>query len=285
MLIEVSDLVKSYGGQDAVKGVSFEVREGSLFSFLGTNGAGKSTTINMLTTLLRPTSGTLRIGGFDVQKSPVEVRRLIGIVFQESIMDKRLTVAENLKVRGSFYGLKGRRLKKAVENVLELVSASEFANQQYGTLSGGQRRRADIARALIHAPKILFLDEPTTGLDPKTRQDVWALIERLQKEKGMTVFLTTHYLEEAENSDEIVIIHRGEIRAQGTPEALKADFCKDVLKLTTLQGERLEFPLDKTVDALPILDQWRHEIVHFEVISGTLETVFLNLTEGFEHAD
>ncbi|MCL2558976.1 MAG: ATP-binding cassette domain-containing protein [Turicibacter sp.] len=283
MLIEVKNLVKSYGSVQAVKGINFTVEAGSLFSFLGTNGAGKSTTINVLTTLLQQTSGTATVGGYNVSTNPDEVRNLIGIVFQDSIMDKMLTVEENLQVRGSFYGLTGTKLKQAVAHVIEATKSGDFAKRRYGTLSGGQRRRADIARALIHTPKILFLDEPTTGLDPKTRQDVWELIRNLQKEKGMTVFLTTHYMEEAAESDTIVIIHKGEIRACGTPEQLKERHCTDLLKITTANGERRVYNLAKTTDAFAIIDQQQEEIAHVEIISGTLDDVFLNLTEGFEN--
>jgi len=283
MLIEVKNLVKSYGEVKAVKGIDFTVEEGSLFSFLGTNGAGKSTTINILTTLLKQTSGTATINGYDVGKNPDAVRNLIGIVFQDSIMDKMLTVEENLLVRGSFYGLTGTELTKVVAKAIEATKSWEFAKQKYGTLSGGQKRRADIARALLNTPKILFLDEPTTGLDPKTRQDVWELIRNLQKENGMTVFLTTHYMEEAAESDKIVVIHKGEIRAQGTPEELKANYCTDLLKITTKSGERKEYKIAKTTDALSIIDKQRRDITHVEIISGTLDDVFLNLTEGFEN--
>jgi len=283
MLIEVSDLVKKFGDVHAVKGINFTVKEGSLFSFLGTNGAGKSTTINILTTLLDQTSGTAIVDGYDVSKNPAEVRNLIGIVFQDSIMDKVLTVEENLLVRGSFYGLSGTELTKAIARVIEATKSWEFAKRRYGTLSGGQRRRADIARALINTPKILFLDEPTTGLDPKTRQDVWELIRQLQKEKGMTVFLTTHYMEEAADSDDIVVIHKGEIRAQGTPEELKENYCTDSLRITATNGERKVYKIAKTIDALPIIDEQRERIAHVEIISGTMDDVFLNLTEGFEN--
>jgi len=283
LLIEVYDLVKFFGDVAAVKGINFAVKEGSLFSFLGTNGAGKSTTINILTTLMDQTSGTAVVGGYDVAKNPDKVRNLIGIVFQDSIMDKMLTVEENLLVRGSFYGLKGNELTKAVAKVIEATKSREFAKRRYGTLSGGQRRRSDIARALINTPKILFLDEPTTGLDPKTRQDVWELIRNLQREKGMTVFLTTHYMEEAAASDDIVVIHQGEIRAQGTPEVLKERYCTDLLKITTKDGERKEYKIAKTIDALPIIDEQRAQIAHVEIISGTMDDVFLNLTEGFKN--
>jgi len=277
MFIEVENLSKSYGDINAVKNISFTVNEGSLFSFLGTNGAGKSTTINILTTLLTPTSGTAIIDGHDVAKNPDEVRKLIGIVFQDSIMDDILTVEENLMVRGSFYGYKGDQLKQAVQKVITSTKSEDFAKQKYGTLSGGQRRRADIARALIHTPKILFLDEPTTGLDPKTRQDVWELIRILQKEKGMTIFLTTHYMEEASTSDQIIVIHKGEIKAQGTPEELKERYSQNLLRMTLKSGEQKVIPIKRTTDALTIIDDHRDEMTHVEIVSGTLDDVFLNL--------
>jgi len=285
MIIQVEDLHKNYGNVKAVNGVSFAVREGSLFSFLGTNGAGKSTTINILTTLLPKTSGTAAVGGFDVDHDAEKIRDLIGIVFQESVLDPILTVRENLSVRGSLYGMRGAKLKAAVENAVKISGVSEFASRRYGKLSGGQRRRSDIARALVHMPKLLFLDEPTTGLDPRTRRDIWRLIRDLQVSNGMTVFLTTHYMEEAAESDDIVVIHKGEIKAQGSPVDLKTHYCTDVLKLTLLDGAYIEEKLEKTVDALPIIERYKGMIANVEIVNGTLDDVFLNLTEGFEDAD
>lgn len=277
MFIEVKNLKKNYGDVAAVKGIDFAVEKGSLFSFLGTNGAGKSTTISILTTLIKPTSGTAKVAGFDVVKDAERVRTLIGIVFQESILDKDLTVQENLEVRGSLYGYKGEQLNAAVKRVIELTQLEEIAKRRYKTLSGGQKRRTDIARALIHTPEILFLDEPTTGLDPKTRQDVWQLITDLQQTHGMTIFLTTHYMEEAANSDQIVIIHKGEIKAVGTPESLKEKYSTDTLKLTLNTGERQIIPIKKTTDAFAHIDPIKDTIDHIEIISGTLDDVFLTL--------
>ena len=214
MIIKVENLSKSYGNIQAVKDISFTVSEGGLFSFLGTNGAGKSTTINILTTLISKTSGVAEVGGFDVEREADKVRRLNGVVFQDSVLDAMLTVRENLTTRGSLYGLHGNELKSAVDNAEKITDVKDIASRPYGKLSGGQRRRVDIARALVHMPKILFLDEPTTGLDPKTRRDIWLMIRDLQKASGMTVFLTTHYMEEAAESDDIVIIERGKIKAR-----------------------------------------------------------------------
>jgi multidrug/hemolysin transport system ATP-binding protein len=284
MLIKVENLSKSYGNVKAVKDISFNVREGNLFSFLGTNGAGKSTTINILTTLLTKSSGTATVNGYDVDKNAAQVRNLIGVVFQESVLDPLLTVHENLSVRGSLYGLRGAKLKSAVNNAVNATDISEFAARPYGKLSGGQRRRSDIARALVHTPKLLFLDEPTTGLDPKTRRDIWVMIRNMQKSSGMTVFLTTHYMEEAAESDDIVILEKGEIKAHGTPLELKVRYCTDLLKLTLTNGEYIEHTLAKTVDALPIIEQHKGNIANVEIINGTLDDVFLNLTEGLEYA-
>jgi len=280
MIIQVDHLHKAYGDVHAVRDISFAVGEGELFSFLGVNGAGKSTTIGVLTTLLAKTSGTVTVGGFDVDKDPEDVRKLIGVVFQDSVLDKLMTVRENLMVRAGLYGLDGAERKKAVERAIELTDSTEFANRPYGKLSGGQRRRTDIARALVHTPRLLFLDEPTTGLDPKTRRDIWALIRTLQKDTGMTVFLTTHYMEEAAASDNIVVIHKGEIKAQGTPLELKMQYCSDMLKMTLTDGTYIEEKVNQTVDALPIIEQYKGRLANVEVINGTLDDVFLNLTEG-----
>jgi len=283
-MIQVDSLVITYGNIEAVKGISFSVKEGNLFSFLGTNGAGKSTTINVLTTLLAKTSGTALVGGFDINKEPDKVRSLIGVVFQDSVLDAMLTVHENLTIRGSLYGLTGSKLKKAVDNAIKITDISEFSYRHYGKLSGGQRRRSDIARALVNMPKLLFLDEPTTGLDPKTRKDIWKMIRDLQETNGMTVFLTTHYMEEAAESDDIVVINKGEIKAHGTPLDLKTQYCSDMLKLSLLNGEYIEHKLKSTVEALPIIEKYKGSIANVEIINGTLDDVFLNLTEGLENA-
>ena len=281
-MIQVKNLSKSYGDVEAVKGISFSVSDGNLFSFLGTNGAGKSTTINMLTTLLAKNSGTATVGGFDVDKDRDSVRSLIGVVFQDSVLDILLTVRENLSIRASLYGLHGAKLKSAVENVEEITDIKELMSRPYGKLSGGQKRRVDIARALLHTPKLLFLDEPTTGLDPKTRRDIWLMIRNLQKTTGMTVFLTTHYMEEAAESDDIVVIHKGEIKAHGTPLELKTEYCTDFLKLSLTNGDYIEHKLTKTTDALTIIEQHKGNIANVEIINGTLDDVFLNLTDGLQ---
>ena len=282
MLIRVENLVKNYQDVQAVRGVSFTVGEGMLFSFLGVNGAGKSTTINILTTLLAKTSGQVIINGHNLDRDSHKIRSLIGVVFQDSVLDGPLTVRENLQIRGSLYGMTGNKLTQSVESAITKTGMKEYAHRRYDKLSGGQRRRADIARALVHLPRLLFLDEPTTGLDPKTRRDIWQLIRGLQKERGMTVFLTTHYMEEAAESDDIAIIHKGQIVARGTPAQMKAQYAYDIVRLTMQDGTIIEERLKHTTQAIPIIDKYRANIAHMEVTSGTLDEVFVNLTEELE---
>ena len=204
--IEVNHLVKNYKDVQAVRDISFTVEEGSFFAFLGVNGAGKSTTINILCTVLEKTSGSVTIGGFDLDKDPFEIKNLIGIVFQGSVLDKQLTVKDNLVSRAAYYGLSRSETKARVEELTKTFELDEIINRKYDKLSGGQKRRVDIARALLNRPKILFLDEPTTGLDPMTRSMVWEVIHDLQKETGLTVFLTTHYMEETALCDKVVVL-------------------------------------------------------------------------------
>lgn len=295
-IIEIQDLHKSYGEIESVKGINLHVKVGDLYAFLGPNGAGKSTTIDMICTFLTPDSGRITVDGHEVGKEDAAIRETIGVVFQGSVLDAELTVEENLLLRGQIYGLSKQTLKRAVQQALERTQSSEFKDQKYGQLSGGQRRRADIARALIHDPKILFLDEPTTGLDPKARQMVWQTIMQMKAEQGMTIFLTTHYMEEAANADFITIMDHGAVIADGTPTALKDQYAKNVLKLSgnyltkiTQQLEALGVPydmqvdqiivkLDYTKDALSVLDRVRQYITSFEVVKGSMDDVFLEIT-------
>lgn len=296
-IIEVTGLKKSYGQVQAVKGIDFAVQEGSLFAFLGPNGAGKSTTIDILCTFLQPDAGTVRINGHLLGKDNDFIRSSIGIVFQGSVLDSLLTVKENLEVRGSFYGINRKEWKNSLEEAVDSTGIAEFLNRPYGKLSGGQRRRADIARALIHRPKILFLDEPTTGLDPQTRKKVWDMVRSLQKRHNMTVFLTTHYMEEAASADDVVVIDHGEIVAQGTPAQLKEQYAKDCICFTpkpemqqqfqqwldnsklayTLSGAAYSVVLERTMAALPLLKQCETLIDSFEVIQGTMDDAFLGI--------
>ncbi|MGN7476304.1 ATP-binding cassette domain-containing protein [Solibacillus silvestris] len=297
--IEVNHLKKQYGTFEAVKGINFRVKEGSLFAFLGSNGAGKSTTIEILCTLLEKTSGAVMIQGHELgtMSGNAAIRHLIGIVFQQSLLDKELTVKENILHRGRFYQLKKVQLQENYEFVLEYLNLNDIEHKKYGQLSGGQRRRADIARAIIHKPTILFLDEPTTGLDPHTRKFVWETIERLRKEIGMTIFLTTHYMEEATNADQIVIIKKGEIVAQGTPNELKEKFASDQIVLSfkkdidveyvagqigyeiTQFGDVHKVNIPSTLHAIPIIEQMKPFLTSFEVVKGSLDHVFIQINE------
>ncbi|MEA4833259.1 MAG: ATP-binding cassette domain-containing protein [Oscillospiraceae bacterium] len=295
-IIEVKGLKKSYGSVNAVRELTFGVEQGSLFAFLGPNGAGKSTTIDILCTLLKPDEGEVNINGYRLGIDDGKIRSSIGVVFQESLLDKLLSVKENLFTRGGFYGLSSSQLRERVNKAAAASDVTEFIDHRYGKLSGGQRRRADIARALINSPKILFLDEPTTGLDPQTRKSVWNTIRQLQKKEGVTVFLTTHYMEEAEVADYVVIINEGVISAHGTPVTLKRSYGKNILRLYTSEREALSRLLegnkellftedcavltldDGSFSALPIIDKCRNYISGFEVIYPSMDDVFISVT-------
>lgn len=295
-IIEITGLKKSYGKVQAVRNIDFYVESGTLFAFLGPNGAGKSTTIDMIATMLKPDEGLIEIDGLRVGKDDAAIRERIGIVFQDSLLDGLLSVRENLMTRGSFYGLKGAELRGAVAVAAETAGIWEFMDRPYGKLSGGQRRRADIARALVNTPKILFLDEPTTGLDPQTRKNVWETIRKLQRESGMTVFLTTHYMEEAASADYVVIIDHGEILAKGTPTELKDAHSADTLRMVPKNeaecesylgalripyrknGEVYEITLKHTMEALPIIDGCRANLENVELVNGTMDDVFITIT-------
>ncbi len=230
-IIQVEHLQKSYGNVHAVQDISFNVACGQLFSFLGVNGAGKSTTVNILCSLLRKDGGTVRIAGYDLEEHPREIKPLLGVVFQGSLLDDLLTVRDNLTVRAACYGIRGRAWKERLAELESLLDLGEILDRPFARLSGGQRRRADIARGLVNRPQLLFLDEPTTGLDPQTRKSFWETIARLRAETGMTVFLTTHYMEEANVSDRVVIIDAGKIVADDTPAALKSRYSRNYLCL------------------------------------------------------
>jgi len=295
-VIEVEKLTKAYGAVKAVNGISFSVEEGSLFAFLGPNGAGKSTTVDILCTILPPDGGKVTVDGLSLGRDNIAIREKIGVVFQDSVLDRRLTVAENLSIRGSFYGLRGKALADAVKNAAEAAGTGEFLTRPYGKLSGGQRRRADIARALIGSPRVLFLDEPTTGLDPQTRQAVWQTVSRLCRETGMTVFLTTHYMEEAQNADRVVILDNGVIAAEGTPVSLRRRYASDRLTLLSAKPELLAaalteqgraftretdkflLPLESTLEALPVIEAVKPLLTGFEVTEGTMDDAFIGVT-------
>jgi ABC-2 type transport system ATP-binding protein len=235
--IEVTDLVKSYGDVEAVRGVSFTVPRGEVFGFLGPNGAGKSTTINMLCTLARPTSGAARVNGYDVTTERDDVRRHIGLVFQDPTLDGYLTAAQNLRLHAELYGVDPGVVGERMRQMLEMVDLWDRRDQQVMTFSGGMRRRLEIARGLLHSPRVLFLDEPTIGLDPQTRSSIWRYIRALQVTEGTTIFMTTHYMDEAEFCDRIAIMDRGEIVVLDTPEALRAAVGADRIVLGTADND------------------------------------------------
>ena len=231
--IRVEGLEKRFGDVHAVRGVDFEVRGGETFGFLGPNGAGKSTTINMLCTLLRPTAGRATVAGFDVVKERDDVRREIGLVFQDVTLDTYLTGAQNLRFHGQLYGVPSAELEVRMKQVLELVGLWDRRDKEVNTYSGGMKRRLEIARGLLHSPRVLFLDEPTVGLDPQTRASIWEYLDQLRRQEDLTIFLTTHYMDEAEHCDRIAIMDVGQVVALDTPQALKAAIGTDRVRLVT----------------------------------------------------
>lgn len=295
-IIEVRNFVKKYGDFTAVNNVSFEVEEGSIFAFLGPNGAGKSTTINTLCTIFDKTSGTLLIDGKDVSHDRDAVRSIIGVVFQESTLDNKMTVFENLNMHCYFYGIPKSEMVERINFVLDIVDLQDWKKAMVSSLSGGMKRRVEIARSLLHYPKVLFLDEPTTGLDPQTRAHIWNYIVKLQKEKNITIFLTTHYMDEAEICSKVAIMDDGKIVAIDTPYHLKQQYTKDKAYITTGDEQGLEELLNKAefiykkkdgyysieVRSLPelmeILSTQKPMITDLEIKKGTLNDVFLEIT-------
>ncbi len=296
-IIEVSELSKSFGEVNAVNDISFSVKEGQLFAFLGPNGAGKSTTINMLCTLLKPDSGRMIIDGHVLGEDDAKVKESIGIVFQRGVLDPLLTVRENLLIRGALYGLDKKESARMADNAMAAMEIEDIADRRYEVLSGGQKRKADIARALVNKPKLIFLDEPTTGLDPSTRKHVWNLILDLRRE-GVTVFLTTHYMEEAEGADMVVVVNNGRIVAEGTPFQLMERYSSDILTLIpkdptifdrilkndsvrfSRHGERFLIPIERTLEAADLITRYKEQLVSLEVRAGTLDDAFINITGG-----
>jgi ABC-2 type transport system ATP-binding protein len=245
--IEVKDLTKTYGGKvQALQGLTFSVEAGSMFGLLGPNGAGKSTTVKILTTLSRPTSGSARVAGIDALKHPNRVRKAIGFVGQKSGVDREATGRENLTLQGQIFGLRGRELKDRVASLLDRFSLADAAGRVVKGYSGGMSRRLDIAIGLVHKPQVLFLDEPTTGLDPEVRADMWSEISRLSQEEGITVLLTTHYLEEADRlAQRLVIVDQGRVVAEGTPEALKSELGGDSVQVELFDGAQVAAAADE----------------------------------------
>ena len=291
-IIEIRNLYKSYGNIKAVSNLSFDVKEGEFFAFLGVNGAGKSTTINIMCAQLNKDSGQIVIDGFDLDKDSGKIKTKIGVVFQHSVLDNQLTVKDNLECRASLYGIFGESFTKRLNELASMLDFSNILNRRLNSLSGGQRRRIDIARALIHNPKILILDEPTTGLDPQTRRMLWDVITKLRKTEKMTVFLTTHYMEEASEADYVVIIDGGQIGAKGTPNELKNTYTGDYITIYSVEenlikelevayepvndGYRLFIP--NTMKATELIINHPEIFIDYEVTKGKMDDVFLCVT-------
>lgn len=298
LILSVSHLKKKYDDFYAVDDISFSVKRGSLFAFLGLNGAGKSTTINIITGILSKNEGKIIFDGKDMDEYRNSIKSEIGIVFQNSVLDPVLTPKENLTLRAGFYGIRGQAWKDRLKVLTDMLGLQEFMDRPVGKLSGGQKRRVDIARAMVHDPKLLILDEPTTGLDPQTRKAVWNLINSLRQKTGMTVFLTTHYMEEAEKATYVVIMNSGKIIAQGTPNSLKKEYAKDYIIIHQKKNDGLEerlaasqysfsyfkdsetyrVPVSDSSKAIAFIEEFKDVLSDFEVEKGDMDDVFLNAT-------
>ena len=291
-IIEIDHLHKSFGTVKAVQDLSFRVREGELFAFLGVNGAGKSTTINILCGQLAKDSGSVRICGTDLDADPDTIKRSLGVVFQSSVLDKDLSVQENLASRAALYGIHGKAFRQRLAELAELLEFDDLLKRSVGKLSGGQRRRIDIARALLHRPRILILDEPTTGLDPQTRSILWRVIGDLRRSENMTVFLTTHYMEEAADADYVVILDHGQIAAEGTPLTLKNTYTGDFITIYGVEESQIR---QLSASYEPIRDAFRVSVPDtaaatalilkhpelfrdYEITKGKMDDVFLAVT-------
>ena len=291
-IIKIDNLTKTYGSLKAVDDLSFEIRKGELFAFLGVNGAGKSTTINIICGQLKKDEGTVIIDELNLDDNLAKIKKKIGVVFQASILDPQLTVKDNLEIKASLYGLSRKEIKSRVNELAEILDFNSYLNRPLAKLSGGQKRRIDIARALLNKPDILILDEPTTGLDPQTRKMIWAVITKLRKENNMTVLLTTHYMEEASEADYVVIIDQGKMVAHGTPLDLKNEYVGDYMLIYNVKEEdvkKLGLPyitipngykieVNDTLEATNLIVNNRELFVDYELIKGKMDDVFLKVT-------
>ena len=291
-IIEISHLNKAFGSVKAVNDLSFHVRPGELFAFLGVNGAGKSTTISIMCGQLKADSGSVKISGLDADKDIAGITRRLGVVFQGSVLDKPLSVRDNLESRAALYGITGKAFENRLRELCELLDFSDLLDRSVGKLSGGQRRRIDIARALLHSPEILILDEPTTGLDPQTRKLLWSVVRSLRETENMTVFLTTHYMEEAADADYVVILDSGSIAAEGTPLALKNAYTGDYITFYGVQAEALDslglkyealrdayrVSVPNTAAATKLITEHPGLFDDFEITKGKMDDVFLAVT-------
>ena len=291
-VLKITNVSKNFGKVKAVNNISFKVKKGEMFAYLGVNGAGKSTTISMICGTLKKDSGSILVCGEDIEKDSNYIKNKIGVVFQNSVLDQTLSVYENLKYRASLYDITGNKFKKRFEELSKMFELNEIQNQKIKTLSGGQRRRVDIARAIIHNPEFLILDEPTTGLDPNTRKKLWNIIRDLREKNGMTVFLTTHYMEEAADADFIIIIEKGKIITEGTPLDLKNKYAKDTINIYNVEETdvmKLKIPYTKIRDgfkleventsvATDLIIKNKDMFKDYEIIKGKMDDVFLNAT-------
>lgn len=291
-VIEIENLHKSFKDVHAVNGLSFSVCEGQLFAFLGVNGAGKSTTISIICGQLAADSGTVKVNGADINSDVSGIKRDLGVVFQNSALDKSLTVLDNLKYRAALYGVSGEKFRARLNELSELLDLKPILKRTLGKLSGGQKRRVDIARALVHSPRILILDEPTTGLDPQTRKTIWEVIGTLRRRDGVTVLLTTHYMEEAADADRVVIIDGGKIVAEGTPLELKNQYTGDFITVYGLDEESVaalgvkyesvagafRIAVKDSAEATALIVKYPQLFTDYEVTKGKMDDVFLAVT-------
>ena len=291
-IIKIDNLTKTYGSLKAVDDCYFVIRKGELFAFLGVNGAGKSTTINIICGQLQKDEGTVIIDELNLDDNLAKIKEKIGVVFQASILDPQLTVKDNLEIKASLYGLSRKEIKSRVNELAEILDFNSYLNRPLAKLSGGQKRRIDIARALLNKPDILILDEPTTGLDPQTRKMIWAVITKLRKENNMTVLLTTHYIEEASEAAYVVIIDQGKMVAHGTPLDLKNKYVGDYMLIYNVKEEdvkKLGLPyinipngykieVNDTLEATNLIVNNRELFVDYELIKGKMDDVFLKVT-------
>lgn len=291
-IIEINNLDKSFQDVHAVNDLSLRVKEGELFAFLGVNGAGKSTTISIMCGMLAKDGGKVFIDGKDVDKDMREITKELGVVFQNTVLDAKLSVKDNLTSRAALYGITGKEAKQRIAHLAELLEFKDILNRTFGKLSGGQKRRVDVARALLNNPKILILDEPTTGLDPEARKALWSVVTSLRKNQNMTVFLTTHYMEEAADADYVVILDSGKISAEGTPLELKNNYTGDFVTIYNVDEDKIKalgLPYEIIRDAVRIAvkntEEARDLIVKhpdlftdFEITKGKMDDVFLAVT-------
>lgn len=291
-IIEINNLDKSFQDVHAVNDLSLRVKEGELFAFLGVNGAGKSTTISIMCGMLAKDGGKIFIDGKDVDKDMREITKELGVVFQNTVLDAKLSVKDNLTSRAALYGITGKEAKQRIAHLAELLEFKDILNRTFGKLSGGQKRRVDVARALLNNPKILILDEPTTGLDPEARKALWSVVTTLRKNQNMTVFLTTHYMEEAADADYVVILDSGKISAEGTPLELKNNYTGDFVTIYNVDEDKIKafgLPYENIRDAVRIAvkntEEARDLIVghpdlftDFEITKGKMDDVFLAVT-------